>query len=141
MSNSAGARALFAIALGVGAFGLAFVVLPGPIEGLFNRMIFGSAAAPETFSAEARDYIRFSYGVIGAVMAGWMALIGAIALGPLRRGERWAWEALAGSIAFWFVVDTAHSLATGYPENALLNVGFVIAFAVPLYALRPRGTP
>lgn len=139
MSRSAprGAPLLAAVAAGAGVFGLAFVLLPGATEDLFNWMIFGSAASPESFGAEARDYIRFVYGVLGAVLAGWAVLIAAVALGPLRRGEPWAWNAVAGSVAFWFVVDTTHSLATGYPENALLNLGFAIAFAVPIWLLRP----
>ncbi len=131
-------RWLLAVCAGVGAFGLGMVLLPGPIESFFNWMVFGDTATPAGFSEGATDYSRFIYGVLGAVLAGWMALIAAIVAGPLRRRERWAWLAVAGSFAGWFVIDTTHSLVTGYPENAAFNAVFAIAFVPPLIALRPR---
>ncbi len=120
-----------------GAFGLAMVVAPGPIEDFFNWMIFGSPSRPENFSADAADYIRFTYGVLGATMLGWMVLTAAVAAGPLKRGETWAWTAVVASIASWFVIDTAHSLLAGYPENAVFNTVFALVLAVPLAGLRP----
>ncbi len=132
---------LLAACTGAGAFGLAMVLLPGPVESFFNWMVFGSTETPAAFSSEAAEYSRFVYGVLGAVMAGWMALIAAVVTGPLRAGERWAWLAVAASLGGWFVVDTAHSLVTGFPENAIFNVLFALALAPPLVATRPRQTP
>lgn len=139
MSDGFWRRWLLVVAAGSAVFALSMVLAPGPIEEFFNWMIFGDSARPSGFSDEAADYIRFAYGVMGAVMFGWMVLIAAVIAGPMRRDENWAWTAVGASFALWYVVDTGHSLATGYPENAAFNTVFAVAFAVPLIALRPRG--
>lgn len=130
---------LVVTAAGAG-LGLAFVLLPGPMQELFNLLIFGDTRTPEGFSAAAVDYLEFSFAVLGAVMVGWMALLAILVHGPLRRGEPWAWTAVAASVGVWFAVDTAVSLLTGYAENAGLNVAFAVAFGVGLWATRPRAT-
>lgn len=129
-------RWLLMVAAGSAAFGLSMVLAPGPIQEFFNWMIFGGDDPPSGFSKEAVDYLRFVYGVLGAVMAGWMVLIAWIAAGPLDRGEHWAWNALAASLGGWFLIDTTHSLETGYPENAVLNCIFLVAFSLPMIGSR-----
>ena len=47
-----------------------------------------------------------------------LAMLG-ILTGPFVRRERWAWRTLAGSLAVWYVVDTAASLGTGFWQNAV----------------------
>lgn len=131
-------RWLLAVAAGTAVFGLSMVLAPGPVEDFFNWMIFGDPARPEGFTDEAADYLRFTYGVLGAVMFGWMLLIAAVVAGPMARGESWAWTAVAISFAAWLVADTSHSLATGYAENAAFNGVFAVVFAIPLIALRPK---
>ncbi len=115
-----------------GCSGLFVVVAGGgATEAIFNRMVFGSAVSP-VVGSDARDYLRFVYRVLGAVMVGWSAALVPTVLGPLRRRERSAWRQVAWSIGIWFTADTAASLASGFPENALLNVGFALLFAFPL---------
>lgn len=38
-------------------------------------------------------------------------------------------------ITFWFVTDSTASILSGAPVNAVLNIGFLLLFALPL-----RGT-
>lgn len=130
---------LLAVTVGGAALGLAFVVLPDPMQDAFNWLIFGHAATPSGFSSDAVRYLKFTYAVLGAVMVGWMVLLALIINGPLRSGERWAWTAVLASVGVWFVVDTTMSLASDYPENAALNAMFGVGYAVGLWATRPAG--
>ena len=122
--------------IGVGIFGLSLVILPGPMQALFNVVAFGVPQAPVAFGSQEIEYLGFVYGVLGAVMAGWSIALLAIVRGPFGRGERWAWGAVAGSLGFWFVVDTTFSLVSDFPGNAVLNCIFALVLAVPLIATR-----
>ncbi len=76
------------------------------------------------------------FGILGAVIVGWMTTIGAIAIGPLRRREIWAWQAIVSAVVVWFVLDTGLSLVLGFVGHALFNVTFAVALAVPLSAIK-----
>lgn len=108
------------------------MIVPFVWKDFFNIIIFGDVEFPKDFSDDAITYIRLILGIAGAVMAGWMLALIYLIKGPLKAGEVWAWKAITYSVVFWYVVDTAYSLYLGFPENALLNTGFVIAFAPPL---------
>jgi hypothetical protein len=101
---------------------------------VFDLLGFG----PEDGNVESaqRDYVRLLYGVLGAVIVGWMATIAAIVVEPLRRREPWAWSAIVISVTIWFVLDTGLSLVLGFIGHALFNVAFAIGLAVPLAAIR-----
>lgn len=117
-------------------FGLMMVLAPFATEAAFNWMIFGSPGRPAAIGPAAADYTRFVYGVLGAVMLGWMILAGIVVNGPFRRREPWAWPAVTWSLGAWFVVDSCHSLVSGFWPNAILNLGFAIVLAPPLIATR-----
>jgi hypothetical protein len=74
--------------------------------------------------------------VLGAVLAGWTAMMIQIVRGPLRAGSAWALSVLVRSLVLWFVLDTGMSLVLGYPMHALFNVPFAVALAIPLVKLR-----
>ncbi|HRF96276.1 MAG TPA: hypothetical protein PLZ51_13815, partial [Aggregatilineales bacterium] len=63
---------------------------------------------------------------------GWMVLIGAVALIPFRRGEKWAWLAMAATLAVWFVFDSGSSIIYGMSINVIINTVSLISFAIPL---------
>ncbi|MFL1463294.1 hypothetical protein ACI6QG_13900 [Roseococcus sp. DSY-14] len=126
-------RLLHAALGGTLAFGLALLLLPGPTQAAFNGLLFGQAALPAAL-APAAGYIRFLYAVLGAVIAGWALTL---LLLPLRR-DRAAWRAAMAGWALWFALDSAASLLLGFWPNALLNAGFFLLVAVPLWRLRPR---
>ncbi len=127
-------RWLVVVTVGVLIFAAGFIFAPGLMTTLFDAMFFSANRSNATFSAEALDYITFTYGVLGAVMIGWMLLILRVLLGSFRRGEREAWDMIALSMVVWFVVDTGFSLSMGFWENALFNTAFFISFAIPLAA-------
>ena len=115
-------------------FSTATVVFPQLTHSLFDWIAF-AGERPEVLSGpEAAGYLTFVYGVLGAVMLGWSALLYYIVRGPFQRGERWAWYAIAVPVTLWFVVDSVHSVVTGYWPNALFNGGFYVAFGIPLIA-------
>ena len=130
-------RWLEAAVLLVGGAGVFFVVARVPTTTLFEWIIFGSADSPIP-TGDAARYVTFVYGVLGAVMIGWACTLWPLVRGPLRRRERWAWTAVALSVGVWFVVDSTLSVASGFGENALLNLVFAVAFGVPLLAIRRR---
>ena len=125
---------LIAVAAGVIALGILLLVWPS--SGIFNLMIFYARTMPADFSADAIAYVEFVYGVLGAVLIGWMTTVVMLLRGPFRRGEPFAWWLLAVPVVVWFVPDTVFSLATGFWQNAVLNTLLFAAFAVPLLATR-----
>jgi hypothetical protein len=134
-------RWLLAAAMSALLFGLSMLVLPAQAQVGFNLLLFGTTWHPPTFGPEAVGYIVFVTGILGAVMVGWSVLMLYVIAGPFRRGERAAWDMLAASLAAWFVPDTAFSIGTGFWQNAVLNVIFALAFAVPLAATWRRFHP
>jgi len=80
-------QVLILLVFGVGAYALG-LVFAGEFIGdqLFDRLGFGPSDGGIT-GGVGRDYARFIYGVLGAVIMGWMITIGAIAMGPLRKRE------------------------------------------------------
>jgi hypothetical protein len=126
-------RWLVLVVNGVILFSLGFIFLPDLMQSLFNGMFFNTTAAH--FGPEATDYLKFVYGVLGAVMLGWMVTLLCVIMRSFRRGEREAWNTVAISIVIWFVIDSTFSLRMGFPQNAVFNVLFLVLFAIPLAAM------
>lgn len=126
---------LLVVVLGVMAFGISMVLLPGPIRMFFSLIFYSSAGAMDArFGPAAVEYVTFAHGVLGAVMFGWGAALLMVLYGPFRRGSREGWRIFAVSVGAWFVPDTLFSLWTGFWQNAVLNAVFAALFAVPLVA-------
>ena len=68
------------------------------------------------------------YGWGGTLFAAF-SITDAIA-GPVSQLRR----LILASVLFRFVVDSSLSITTGFALNALMNVGFPVAFALPLTA-------
>lgn len=118
-------------------FGLSMVLVPDWIRRFFSLMVYGSSTAIESrFSTAANSYVTLVHGVIGAVMFGWGLTMLLALRGLFRRGEALGWQLIAWPLVAWFVPDTAFSLYTGFWQNAVLNTGFALLFAIPLIATR-----
>ena len=113
-------------------FSLGFVLLPEAMMAATSETYLGAADAHEAYGEEGVAYLRFALGTTGAIAVAWMAALALVALGPFRRGEPWAWNLITVSILVWFVIDGANSVMSGFPENALYNVAFLIGFGIPL---------
>ena len=129
-------RLLVAATAGLMLFGLALVVMPGFTLQGFSLLVYASTAHLTTFGPEAVAYLSLVHAVLGSVMFGWGAVLMFLALGPVRRGCKDAWWMFVVSLVAWFIPDTAYSLFSGFWQNAVLNAGFALLFAIPLTALR-----
>ena len=67
-------------------------------------------------------------------MVGWGVALLLIVRGPLRRDLREGWTIVTVSVLAWFLPDTSFSLISGFGQNAVLNLVFLVLFAVPLIA-------
>jgi hypothetical protein len=125
---------LVVVSAGAVLGGLVMVLAPGLTRRLFSLLVFASPQTIDGFGDLPARYVALAHGVLGAVMVGWGAVLLLLLIGPFRRGSREAWLTIAVSLAAWFVCDTALSLATGFWQNAVLNVVLAVLFAVPLSA-------
>jgi uncharacterized membrane protein YhaH (DUF805 family) len=127
---------LVVLTCGLILFGLTLVLLPGPTQAFCYWLLFGTAVPPPTFGADAVAYVRFVYGILGAVIAAWGLLLLAVVAGPLRPGERTGWLAVYASIAVWFVIDSTLSIVSDQWLNVVPNVAFLVPYVAPLVATR-----
>lgn len=117
----------------VALLGLGFVLGPEFTLALLSQL--GLLDAVPEMPPPAMEYVQFVYGVLGAVMVGWAALLGLVAHAPRLDARR----AVGASLVLWFVLDTGLSLASGHPRNAGLNLVCLVATLVPL-ALMPAAS-
>lgn len=103
-------RVLLVVIAGVIAYAVGLIVA-GLFLGdrIFDPLGFGPDDG-DIAAGKPRDYLQLVYGILGAVIVGWMITIGAIVGGPLRRREAWAWQAIVAAVTMWFVLDTGLSL-------------------------------
>jgi hypothetical protein len=129
-------RLLVLVTANLIAFGLSLVLLPDIAQQGFSLMVYFSAQHVDTFGADAVAYIRLVTAVLGCVMVGWGVVLMYLAWGPLKRGSRDAWWIFVLSLTCWFIPDTTYSLISGFWQNAVLNMAFAFAFALPLLGLK-----
>jgi hypothetical protein len=129
-------RWLLALSFFLVIYGLAMLVAPqwmsrtlvGPL--LYHNELLQSAftalTGPELL------FMKVMNGLIGAVTVAYAILIGAIAFTPFRRGERWAWNALAASVIVWAILEGYFKAANGLGIKSMAHLGFLIVFSIPL---------
>ena len=115
-------------------FGAAQALLPDLIRQGFSLLVFGSASYVDTFPQDAIRYITLTHAVMGSAMIGWGVSMMYTLLTQFRNGEWTGWISPAVALILWFIPDTAISIVTGFWQNAVLNVGFILLFAIPLAA-------
>ncbi len=69
----------------------------------------------------------------GGVMTGWGIMLWMLATRLYPREPALARQLIVTSIVAWFIVDSAGSILSGAPLNALFNVSFLLIFCVPLW--------
>ena len=126
---------LAVVTVGVTAFGLLLVVAPGVGRQGFSLLVFSSADRISEFGSEAASYIELAHAVMGSVMIGWGMALLLVLRGPMRRDLSEGLKIFAVSLLVWFIPDTTFSIASGFWQNAILNLLFAVLFAIPLIAL------
>lgn len=130
-------RGLQWLAIGLaGAFGLFLIAAPEAGLALFAWVSYGRLPPIAELPPVAHPYLMFMHGVLGAVMFGWAVLMGLVLAGRPGGPAR----LVLLSIGAWFLVDTAWSLARGFPGNALLNLGFLLLFLLAFGPAALRGS-
>jgi hypothetical protein len=96
----------------------------------YYAMVSGGTLRADFLEA---DGFRFTVAVLGAVLIGWgvtiLALIRAAEAAPSA-----AWQGLTASMVIWFVIDSALSVMTGFPLNAVPNAVFLLTYLIPVLA-------
>ena len=84
--------------------------------------------------AAVQGYRHYAMGMLGPTITAWAVALLFVVLVPFRRGERWAWWCIAASLAVWFPLDTAISIAEAIAINVWFNIGGLAMIAIPLAA-------
>lgn len=122
---------------GFGVFGLDMMLFQNLLDSyLWNPLLFSKSHLHETFSPEVKKFVHFTFGVLGAVCAGWAATMYYQVKNSFMTRDIRVWNSLAFSIGLWFTLDSSFSVAMGYWPNAALNVDLALLFAIPLLASR-----
>ncbi len=130
-------RWLFILGLIIVVFGLGMATLNSTsLFDLLNRQVDPIFWGAQPLPREALAFRGWTYGVLGATMAGWGVFIAFLAQSPFRRRERWAWNCITLGILVWYLPDTAISFASGVAFNAALNTGLLMLVALPLLFTR-----
>jgi hypothetical protein len=72
---------------------------------------------------------------MGSVMIGWGTALLLVLRGPMQRNLPEGLKIFGVSLLVWFIPDTTFSIASGFWQNAILNLVFAILFLIPLTAL------
>lgn len=106
-------------------------IIQQTLGSLYYQVYLGTGAY-DTLSPAEIDFQQFVYGVMGAVMAGWMLALALIVHIPFRRGEKWAWYTVDASVVLWFIGDSYVSIITGFSAHVLINIVLLATFSLPL---------
>jgi hypothetical protein len=82
------------------------------------------------------ENVRFTCGVLGAVMIGWALTIFTLVDVAKRVApdvSRTIWRGMTMAMMVWFVVDSAISVMTDAPVNALSNTVFLATYLIGVF--------
>jgi hypothetical protein len=123
---------LLVVSAGMAVGGVATTLLAGtPVLVGLNRLIDPAFWSGE-IDAPTRRFQQWSYSVTFATMAGWGLCVAIIVANGFSSHQAWVWWAVAGGVAVWFPLDTGRSLYHRVYANVAVNVGLLVALAIPL---------
>ncbi len=115
------------------AVGAMFAAGAIPAADVGVRLFYDVVAWPLDGASPYGEEVRFTAALLGAVMIGWViALFGLI--GSAEAIGAPAWRMVTASVVVWYAIDSAISVASGWPVNALSNTGFLVTFLIPIVA-------
>lgn len=113
------------------AAGLVFVGAAHPAADGGARLFYeivGQRSGATVFDGEG---LRLAMGLVGAIFSAWALAMMALVRAAETLGAP-VWRALTGSVLFWWVADSAVSIITGYPLNALSNTLITAGYLAPV---------
>lgn len=119
-------------------YGLAMVFVPQAMnQTLVGPLLYGNNEALRSgfvlMGEPEATFLEAMSGLLGTVTVGWAIQIAWIAHKPFRRGDTWAWNALAVSVSAWAVLEFYFKLISGISGLGLFaHFGLLIAFEIPL---------
>lgn len=97
---------------------------------MYYKLVSGFTLDQATFETPV---MRFTVGVLGAVLTGWgIAIIGMLRADLSAPKVIWGW--LTASMVIWFVLDSILSAASGFALNIVPNALFLVTYLVPVFA-------
>jgi len=118
--------------------GVILVAAPeAPLLAAYNRSVARAFWAQPQLPDAVRAYHRWTFGILGAAVAGWGVCNTCLLLYPFARRERWAFAALAAGIATWIPMDLLLSMRAGVSGEVVFVSAGLLAFGVPLVFLWP----
>ncbi|NJO38016.1 MAG: excinuclease ABC subunit A [Rhizobiales bacterium] len=93
-------------------------------------LIFWPLDGGQTIASEPGHLLA---AIAGGVMAGFGVLLYLLATHLYPKEPDLARLLISASIGVWFLVDSLGSIAAGAPLNAVLNIGFLALFLIPLW--------
>lgn len=121
------------IGFGVLIAAAAIPALQAPTAVLLDLVYFPLDGAPSTGDRTARLLSAIS----GGVLVGWGLMIWLLATQLYSKDPMLCRRIILTSIGAWFVIDSSMSIAAGAVLNAVLNVGFLLIFALPVWKPAP----
>lgn len=131
-------QCLNVVTVGVMVYAAGLMLMPQTMHELLNRLFFGDSKQVWQIGEDNPEFIQLVYGVLGAVMIGWMVTLLALMRHNFQTDPRGTWQILVLSIGVWFVVDSGFSVVTGFVEHVVFNTGFLVLYAIPLVGMGRR---
>ncbi|HRD77780.1 MAG TPA: hypothetical protein PK264_17885 [Hyphomicrobiaceae bacterium] len=123
-----------------GAFGIiialaAYPATSAPARMLVDLVFWPLDGAPDLAAPAA----RLLAAIAGGVLVGWAVTLWLLVASLSAKRPDVVGSIVKAGIGSWFLVDSAGSIAAGAPINAFLNIGFLVAFLLPVRLARSAG--
>ena len=121
-------------AWGVIAFGAILALFAFPATELPSRLFYELIGNPVPDAPDS--HFRFAMGLMGCISMGWGLTMltcfkAAWMLEPAQ--ARSVWRGFTFAALFWFVTDSAASIYTGFPLNAVSNSVLIALYLIPVW--------
>jgi hypothetical protein len=119
---------------GVLLFGAVLAMAAVPVLDAAPRFIVGLLGGnPAKAALLDQPEMRFGIGLQGALTIGWALMMFTMISVAAEAGAR-VWRPMTLSLLAWYVIDSAISVSTGFPLNALSNSVVVALYLAPVLA-------
>jgi len=131
-------RWLQLVAMAMCLFGVAMALLnQTAVFSAFNLQVdrvFWPGGSP---GAAASQFQGWAYGVWGATVAGFGALVWVMVAYGFRQRQGWVRNGLAACVGLWFLLDTGLSAVYQVWFNVVFNCVILLLVVVPLWMIWP----